>query len=206
MERRRISSQLGSVGINAQNQRELVIDDQSDYESQIPNHLRNNPNIRINEQEAHELRNLSREAASAKKNERPPQRAVSRLEVLVGIGRLTTEVEIDNAKFCLRSLKNKEIRDVINKSLTEENSFNQTMTLRNYTLAYSLFEIEGDSISNYIGSDDFDSRVELIEEFSSNTVDALWKAYNDMQDSYKKTINEDLGSDAKQVSDTIKKS
>lgn len=206
MERRRISSQLGSVGINAQNQRELIIDDQSDYGSQIPSHLRNNPNVRINEQEAQELRNFSRETAAAKKNERPPQKAVSRLEVLVGIGRLTTEVKIDNVKFCLRSLKNKEVRDVINRSLGEENSFNQTMVLRNSTLAYSLFEIEGDSISNYIGDDDFESRVELIEEFSSNTVDELWKAYNNMQDSYKKTINEDLGTDANQVSDTIKKS
>ena len=230
MERRRrsVSSSLGNIDLGeAREQRELVIEDESElYKTsanpfakqqfqngkvqgnQIPDHLRNNPNITINssEEDDAEIDRRIEAAREAKRNERARPQSISRLEVLVGIGRLTDDIIVDNVTFSLRSLKNKEFKDVIERAAEEHTKVGEILSIRQYTLAYSIYKIEGQPVEVFTGNNSYKSKVQLIEELDENTVGILWDKYNKMQNDYKATIKQDLGETPKELLDTLKKS
>lgn len=219
--KRGISSQLGNVNINSNQRRELIVDEEELYQNspnpyarkdvsnQIPDHLRNNPNIRISESESRQedVRGFRNSVAntSKKENDRTSVHAINRLEVLVGIGRMVEEALIDDQVFKIRSLKSKELKEVFKFIATAETNLDQAIMLRNATLARALFEISGVEISNFVNSDSLEDIVNFIDEFDNNVLTKLWEVYRNMEKAHKERLGLDLGETPKEVSENLKK-
>lgn len=145
-----------------------------------------------------------RQARQEQRHQRAPKEAVNRFELLTGIGRLTTEVEIEKVKFSLRSLKSKELRSVMEKASVASTNIGEAMLIRNYTLAFSIFKIDNNPIYSIIGSDSIEDKVDMVDDFEENLTSKLWNAYSEMlKDNY--SDDKVLGDTPKKVIETIKK-
>ena len=211
--RRAVSSPLGRVDLG-ENPGTLTVDDptaappvQQQAHSQIPEHLMNNPNINIRNEsdDIREAEDRVRQAREVARNQPARRESVDRMEVLVGIGRLTTELVVDNTKFSIRSLKNRENREVMKLAAKEESKIDELLTIKHATLAFAVSEIEGRPLYYFAGEDSLIVKLDVIEELDSQLVGRLWDAYEKMINDYQKTIGDDLGNTPKEISDTLKK-
>jgi len=211
--RRAIASSLGRVDLGEiPEQRVLRVDNlenQTAEEEEIIHRRNRNleepqPLNRVNE--IKELERMMEEEKLAKKEEKAPPMAIQIFEVLTGIGRLTTDVEIENIKFSLRSLKNKELRAVLEKGIDAKTRFEEALTVRNYTLAYSIYKINNQPAELFMRTEDVDKKVELIDDMQSSTVSKLWEEYSKMIQLHNESLKNGLGETPKEIADNIKKS
>lgn len=156
--------------------------------------------------EIKELERMMEEDKLVKKEERASQSAVQILEILTGIGRLTQNVEIENIKFSIRSLKNKEMREILEKGLDAKTRFEEALLVRNYTLAYSIYKINDQPAELFMRTEDIDEKVALIDEMQSSIVSKLWEEYSKMLQSHNDSLKTGLGETPKEISENIKKS
>ncbi len=204
--RRTISSSLGNVTFDSKEQRVLTVEDPTMDEVEVPQEIiqrryASTPEPRDFEQVEQEIDRARRE----QRTPRATSSAINRLELLTGIGRLISEITIEKVEFKLRSLKSKELRYVMEKAARHADSkIGEAMLIRNYTLAFSVFEIDGNPISVIIGTDKIEEKVKIIDEFEELITAKLWKAYSSMIDSGSKDT--DLGSTAEEIVDNVKKS
>lgn len=119
------------------------------------------------------------ERMRAEKNKMAPDNK-NKIEVLLGLKRKYGEITIDDHKIVLRSLSAKESKFIINSAydIANEKPIDKVYNLRHNTLAFSLFSIDGEEISDIIG-DDFDIKLSLIEEMSDEAIAELFKFYED---------------------------
>lgn len=211
--RRAIASSLGRVDLGEiPEQRVLRVDNpesQTDEEQEVIHRRHRNleepqPPNRIDE--IKELERMVEEEKLAKKEEKAPQMAIQIFEVLTGIGRLTTEIEIENIKFSLRSLKNKELREILEKGLEAKTRFEEALMVRNYTLAYSIYKINNQPAELFMRTEDIDEKVKLIDDMQSSVVSKLWEEYSKMIKLHDDNLKDGLGETPKEISENIKKS
>jgi hypothetical protein len=211
--RRAISSSLGEVKLG-EGQRVLQVEDPTEKMEtlEVPPEILQHRTFSSTEPSigAKDIEKIEQELAAAKmekKQQRAPKQAVNRLELLTGIGRLVSDIKIDNVKFSLRSLKSRELRYVMeNAARNGETNVGEALLIRNYTLAFSIYEIEDNPIYAVIGSDEIEDKVRVIDEFEEVTTTKLWDAYSSMINEGSKGVEEDLGTDTKQILDNVKKS
>jgi len=223
--RRTVSSSLGSVGFGEEDSfgratKVLTVDGtgEEDYDPREPStigvpqeviqrNFNSGPAPSVKEKDIKQIEREVEQARQVQRQKRANPNAVSRLELLTGIGRLVTEVTIEKVEFRLRSLKSKELRFVMEKAARDATSnIGEAMMIRNYTLAFSLFEIDGNPISTVIGSDRVEDKVSVIDDFEEVVTTKLWDAYSRMIESSSKNVEKDLGSDAEEIVDNVKKS
>lgn len=229
--RRAISSALGKIDLGEVPEKEMLrvddptVDDLEDYPElpeQLPQHRRQPAHGPIDnrtmsfgsknqEEEEESFQQIEQRIRAAKnekkiKNQTASAAAVSRLEILTGIGRLVTDVEIENVKFSLRSLKSKEIRDIMQRAVNAKSNIEEALVLRTYTLAYSIYNIDNNPIESYIGSYNMDEKVDLVDNLEDYVVGKLWQSYSDMLQNHNNMVKQDLGDNAKDILNNIKKS
>ena len=210
--RRAISSSLGEVNFG-QNRPVLQVDDPTE-ESQLPPEIVQRRSFSSTEpivsaQALNEVEQQLKQARTeqAQLKQRASKQAINRLELLTGIGRLVSEVTIDNVKFGLRSLKSKEVRHVMEVAAKEgKTNVGEALLIRNYTLSYSIYQIDGNPIYTIIGSDDILDKMDMVDDFEEGTTEKLWNAYSRMINDSSKNIEKDLGSTPEEIIDTVKKS
>ncbi len=195
---RRITSSLGEQSFD-NNFQTLTIDDESVKEIHSEN-----DGIDWNDAEQRIAQAKLRKNQIKEQQNRATPQAVSRLELLLGIGRATTEVKIENVIFSLRSLKSKEFKEVINyvasidlKTRAEEIIYN-----RNATLAMSIYKINSTDINDLAKS--LEAKINLIEEFDEAVIGKLSTAYNKMTSM--QLSDDPLGKTPEEIIDNIKKS
>lgn len=229
--RRAISSALGKIDRGPVHEKEVLrVDDPADFDmdnfeelpEQLPQQYRNRPvqhqvenktmsfgsPYQEEEESIQQMEQRLRVAKNEKKiiNQTAPTAAVQRLEILTGIGRLVKDITIENVKFSLRSLKNKEIRDVMKRAVDAKTHVEEVLVIRVYVLAYSVYKIDDRSIEDYIGSYDIDDKIDLINELEEHVVSRLWKVYSEMLEDHNNKIEQDLGETSEKIVDNIKKS
>jgi hypothetical protein len=99
-----------------------------------------------------------------------------RVEILTGIGRNTKDFSFENVQFSLRTLKSRELRQVL-LDVSHLQDVTLTFELRANTLARSLYLIDGHDINDVIGSSSMKDKVNFIHELEENVVDILYKQY-----------------------------
>lgn len=226
--RRGISSNLGSVNLGDSRPMFTVDDptdgnyyedDSNDYESnnydsndydELPTNPEevirrtfastSEPRIENVEHIESQLKDMRQEKLAPKAS----RKAISRLELLTGIGRVADTIEIENVSFSLRSLKSKEFRKTLEYvSKLRLGQVEEVLMLRICTLALSLYEIDGNPLSTIIGSHDLKDKVEFIDDLEESTIQKLWSAYSSMVNV---DVSKDLGKDSNEIVDNIKKS
>lgn len=188
--RSRISSSLGNVEFG-ESRRVLKVEDPTTFES-VDNIQQIEEEIR--QQKVEHLR--------------APKPAINRLELLVGLGRTTTEIEVGGTIFGLKSLKNRELKDVIMNAAGAKTAIEEALIIRNCTLAYALYEVDGNPINLILGvgpENKENAVLELLEEMEEKVVAAIWAAYRKMDEENSEKKG-DLGADDKEVVENIKKS
>jgi hypothetical protein len=199
--RRTISSSLGQVDLG-EPQRVLSVEDPTADEYGYPA-----------EGEIEDIEDIEQEVRQQRIEQQRPRaerKAINRLELLTGIGRLTTEITIEKVKFSLKSLKSKELRDVmVRTAMARSTSLGEALLIRGFTLAYSLFEIDDNPIGIVLGikpEEELEAKIALIDDMDETVITAIWAAYSKMMNENNKTVQTDLGNEPKEIVDNIKKS
>jgi hypothetical protein len=130
-----------------------------------------------------------------------------RIEILADIGRLTKDVVIGKTTFSLKTLKAKETREAAMASYASskielELSFNA----RQQQVARSITKIDGHDFSMVLGSEDFNKKLEFIEELEEIVVNKLFNEFMNLKKEAEDTYGISTIAEAKEVGEDLKKS
>ena len=152
--------------------------------------------------------NLNRASGHAKR----------RVELLVGIGRATRDVTINDKNesltLSLRTLKSKEVRELLR--LAQELAGNKDpdviYAVRERTLAFSLYAIDGIAVDTVLGTDGLSlneiiyHRCSFLNELDENMMNYIYSEYQALTNDNAKRFGVVTAEDAKEVAAEVKKS
>lgn len=105
----------------------------------------------------------------------------NKIEVLLGLKRRYADREVDGHLITLRNLSAKETKAIVGAAYVMEKESRKVDSLydiRDYTLAFSIYAIDGEKISDILGDDDnMETRVSLIEEMPESAILELHSFY-----------------------------
>lgn len=183
-----------------------VFDEQAmeDFQSQMHQHP--HPVMQApREMTEGEMQILAAKKAKREGKERLSDGAKRRIEILIGMTRLTRDVDVDGKLYRLQTLKSKELRE----ALTATSEFDGTVQLifetRRQLLARSLVVVAGVEIEQFLSDDSLQTKLDFIEEMDHALLLRLYNEYislsNEAQDKYAIKTVEQL----KEVADELKK-
>lgn len=112
--------------------------------------------------------------------------ARGRLEALIGIGRMTTEVKTGDYTFTLQTLKSGENREVV-KSLFSVAAIEQAYEQRRQTLARALTHVNGHPLVEILGSSKMDGILYFLDEMQESIIMKLFSEYSQL---YSKVVSD----------------
>ena len=127
------------------------------------------------EQQFAEAKRLKREG-----KERLSDGAKRRIEMLIGMTRLTRDVEIDGHVYRLKALSSKELGDALFAAADFSGTVLYVFEARKHVLARSLMIIAGVDIEQFLSSNDLADRLALIDELDHTLLIRLYNEYNIM--------------------------
>lgn len=211
--RRGITSSLGSVSFGEfdeeRSNKRLVVSDESDEQSDLTSRLKElNSNIEnVSNSKKLTEKDLEKLREEKKSNINKVDRStINSLEVIIGIGRIIKDVLIEDINFSIRSLKSKEIKEVLRIGLKAKDKIDELYSVRSATLAYALYEINNIPLEVLLKDENIDAKLNFIEELDDFVAEKLYKEYTNMVKEYKKQAQQDLGSNMEEIVETIKKS
>lgn len=202
-------SPLGTRNIGGQPIRDFTVSDESRFTQQPPQIRQQRfevPNIdpgamqdfeqRFNQPQTQQTRDLSEteqqfmaaKRAKREGKERLTEGARRRVEMLIGMTRLTREIEIGGNQYRLQSLSSRELRDAISATAEFDGSVQFIFETRKQLLARSLVIIAGVETAQFLHSSELEVRLDFIEEMDHALLLRLYQEYNLMakeaQDKY----------------------
>lgn len=134
-----------------------------------------------------------------------------RINILTNIGRIKTNVTIGENTFTLRSLKDREVKQIFSSLNEVKNASQLALALRTSYLAYSICEIDGHSIADVLGiiegsENYYESIIAFLEESEDYVIDHLYNKYNEMINNIKQKFSVNTEEKSKEVLEDIKKS
>lgn len=210
-------SPIGSKKFGGTQMKSFDIPDESGYQEPLPPEVDSRVMQQVQQmqqfqqmqppEDIAEIERQVRQARAARKMQtsKISDGAKKRLEILMGMTRTTREVDIENSKFVLQSLKGKEVREAIFQASQFDNTVEFPFEIRRQLLARSLVEIAGVSVEQFIGSNDLFDKLNFVEELDDAFLSRLYLEYTEMskeaRDKYAVVTEED----AKEVVEEIKK-
>ena len=167
-------------------------------------------NMQPQRPQVREVNDVERQILEAKKARREGKERLSdgarrRIEMLVGMTRLTKDVEIDGQLYRLQTLKSKELRDALVATSEFSGSIQMVFETRKQLLARSLIVVAGVDINQFLNSDDLEDRLYFIELVDHALLLRLYNEYvalaNDAQEKYSLKTEEQV----KEVLEDLKK-
>ena len=128
-----------------------------------------------------------------------------RIELLTGIGRLTSDVDIDGTIFSIRTLKTKEAKDATMAALSVLTSAEASFEIKRQFLARSIFQIDGNDVDDVLGVSDLESKLSVIDELGELVVDKLYREFEVLRNELKNKYGLNTEAQVKEVSEDLKK-
>lgn len=151
--------------------------------------------VKMSTEQFNELRSQRQENMKAAKRVTPETKA--RIEALVGIGRITSDITLGSFKFTLQSLKVREEMDA-RRGIGGLNAIEQHYEIMAQTLARALIKINDHPVDLVLGSSDLHDKINFIWELEDVVAMKLFNHYVEMiQDTKKKLISLDLNDELK---------
>lgn len=204
-----IRSSIGNVMATGTPQKKvLTVDDQSGYKGRTVDIIEQDRSIMEQQPEQDDSLYAELQAAKLKKKharDRLNEGAKQRIEILLGISRLTDDVEIDGTTFSIRSLKSKEQKAVIEYAAKENLNISYLMEIRLYTLAHSIYEIDGQPVEIILGTNDVEMIADVINDMDESLVNHLYSRYEKMVKQNKNKLNPEENEKKEELTDEIKK-
>lgn len=132
--------------------------------------------------------------------------AKRRIEMLIGLVQLTREVNIENNVFILRTLKSREIREVLMCVVQFDGTIQAPYEMKKQILARSLTHVAGIELDQFIGSASLDSKCAFIDELDDTLSSRLYDEYVKLSALAKEKYAINTSDDVKEVSEDLKKS
>lgn len=131
---------------------------------------------------------LSAKRARREGKERLSEGARRRIELLIGMTRLTKNVEIEGQLYRLQALTSQELRDAMVAAAEFDGSVQFIFETRKQLLARSLVVVAGVEIDQFLYSSDMEDRLFFIEQVDHALLLRLYNEYvilsNEAQDKY----------------------
>jgi hypothetical protein len=143
-----------------------------------------------------ELRTVSKRAAPEAK---------LRAEILCGIGRLQTEVEVGDHKFVLQSLKAGEMKEVLTVVSQVSAAATAMFEMRAHVLARALVMVDDQPIDLILGTSNIEDIIDFVNELQESLVNQLYTSYTTMVKENENKFTVKDGQDAREVAEEIKK-
>lgn len=160
--------------------------------------------------QANQISDVEMNMMAAKKAQREGKQRLSdgarrRIEMLIGMVRLSREIDIDGNVFKLQTLKSKELRDALVATAEFDGTIQMVFETRKQLLARSLVMVAGVDIAQFLNSDDMQDRLDFIEEMDHSLLLRLYAEYislaKEAQDKYALKTPEEV----KEVLEDLKK-
>ncbi len=131
------------------------------------------------------------------------------IELLLGLKRKTSTIEIEGILFTVKSLKNKEVKFILEETAkataANTGAFNSQalvmMDIKIRTLAVALIEIDNKPLELVLGFSGHDEIVDFLNELDDSVVNKIYDAYADLNKEVKKLEPKD----AEEVTEELKK-
>ena len=173
-----IESSIGSVVSGSNQQMKKYVVDDPDIDMPVVNPLYKPPTQEqpvLSEKEVFDKYN---EAKKAKVQISPDRK--KKIECLLGLRRITKSTNIDGLNITLRNLNANDSRMAL-KTIAEKAMTNIDLMFysRNVYLALSLYELDGEKVSELLGEEDLnvELRLSLVEEMAEEVVKQLHEFY-----------------------------
>ena len=131
--------------------------------------------------------------------------ARTRIEVLTGLGRLTREVEIDEVRFVLRSLKARELREIFLAVAPFDGTVELSFELRRQTLARSLCRVADTDLDLFLGTPSLDAALNFVEDQDEAILARLYAEYQLLAAEINQKYAIKTPEDAAQLGEDLKK-
>ena len=131
--------------------------------------------------------------------------AKKRIEMLCGMSQINREVMIGENSFGLRTLKSKESRDALAASLKYDGTIEFSFEIRKQILARSLFSVAGIDVESFLGSYEFEAKLNFLDELDDAVTERLYAEYIDLNKEIKDKYSLKSEQDIKGVIEEVKK-
>lgn len=131
--------------------------------------------------------------------------AKRRIEMLIGMSRTTHEADVGGNQYTFQTLGSKEMRTAIMAASAFDGSVQSPFEIRRQLLAYSLTKVAGLDIAQFVGSNDIEARLELIDSLDDALLNRLYDEYLLMVKESRAKYSINTEEDAKEVAEDLKK-
>lgn len=212
-------SPIGKKKFASNTMREFDVPDESGYadpaqaqfyqnvnEASIRDFQARDPFMEAQRSEA-EIEKEIRAAREAKRTgkERLSDGAKRRIEMLLGMTRVTREVDINGNIFVLRTLKSKEMSDAIFEVSKFDGTTQGAYEIRRQLLSRSLTHVAGVEIESFISSNALEGKLAFIDELDDPVITRLYSEYITLVNEAKSKYAPKNDQEVKEVLEDLKK-
>jgi hypothetical protein len=122
------------------------------------------------------------EAKRAKRDgrERLSDGAKRRIEMLIGMTRLSKDIDIEGNTYRLQTLASKDLREAVVAAAEFDGSVQLVFETRKQILARSLVIVAGVEVAQFLNSDQLEDRLNFIEELDHSLLLRLYNEYTEL--------------------------
>jgi len=188
-----INSPLGRASFQSQSRKVYTVEDESS--APVPQ------NITI--EQFRDFQNKKNEAKQASK--KITSEAKLRVELLTGIGRLKSDIIIDNHKFSLQSLKSGEIKEIMKVVSNAGSGTDALYEMKVQVLGRALYAIDDQNLSDILGTNNLEDYFDFLNEMQDSVTTKLYNFYTDLIKNNENKLSVNSVEQAQEVIEEIKK-
>ena len=148
---------------------------------------------------------LNAKRARREGKERLSDGARKRIEMLIGMTRMTREVDIEGQLYVLKTLTSEELRDAMTATAEFDGSVQFIFETRRQLLARSLTMIAGVDIDQFLNSYDLEDRLYMIEKLDHALLMRLYNEYTSLAGEAQARYSPKTDAQVKEVLEDLKK-
>lgn len=157
-----------------------------------------------------QLSDIEREIKQARQEKLRAQTNLSdgarrRIEMLIGMTRVTREVIIENNNYVLQTLKGKEMREAIMMASEYDGTVQSPFEIRRQMLARSLCRVANVPIEQFIGDNSLEARLDFVDELDDMLLNRLMDEYSELTKEAKSKYAMTTPEQVQEVAEDLKK-
>jgi hypothetical protein len=157
-----------------------------------------------------EMTDIEKQIFDSKKAKREGKERLSdgarrRVEVLIGMTRLTKDVEVGGQLYKLQTLKSRELRDALVATTEFDGTIQMVFETRRQLLGRSLVVVAGVEIEQFLNSMELQDKLDFIEEMPHELLTRLYDEYLSLANEAQSRFTLKTVADVKEVVEDLKK-
>jgi len=128
-----------------------------------------------------------------------------RIEMLIGMTRSYHTAEVEGQTYAFQTLKSKEMRQVMSEASEFDGTIQYIFEIRRQLLARSLTKVVGTDVEQFVGSNQIQARLDLVDDMDDALLNRLYDEYLKMVNSTKSRFLAKTDDDAKEIVEDLKK-